>query len=333
MLDEFKKNTRATARLLAGVAFVPVFLLLAGAHAVIGPLTEKNHKKIYNFIPNLLYKSIRPLLGLKVEFNAASVPQVKDKPTWFVSNHISIADFVVHGSTLNGTFAGKGDLLKVPGIAQLLKTVKYIGLRRSKQYNPQSIAKIMKNFNAGFNTIMFPEATTTDGKQVGKFHAGLLTMLFGEKGVDKQGNEIKLDKEVVVQPVAMRVKEVDGKDATGNDELREKYAMYHENDTLKRIWKRLQVKNITVEVKYFEPLRPADFADAKELANEACKQIASFASPGQTTFEFAKIPGQPEKAHKPADTAAPANDAAPAEQAAQAVTTAPKKAPEQRPMA
>jgi lyso-ornithine lipid O-acyltransferase len=323
MLDKLRANTRATARLLAGAAFVPVFILLAGAHAVIGPLTEKNHKKIYNFIPNLLYKSIRPLLGLKVEFNAASAPQVKDKPTWFVSNHISIADFVVHGSTLNGTFAGKGDLLKVPGIAQLLKTVKYIGLRRSKQYNPQSIAKIMKNFNAGFNTIMFPEATTTDGKQVAKFHAGLLTMLFGEKGVDKEGKEIKLDKEVVVQPVAMRVKSVDGKDATGNDELREKYAQYYEDNTIKRIWKRLQVKKIVVEVKYFDPLRPADFTDAKELANKACEQIASFASPGQTTFEFAKIPGQPQKEHKKTEEAATAAT----EQAVQATAPAEVKKP------
>lgn len=290
------KNLRAGLRATAGVAFMPVFVGLTALQGlVVGPLTGN-----YKAIPNFLYKTMGKLLGYKIQFNAASAPIEKKKSTWFVANHLSIADFVTLGSTLDGTFAGKGDILKWPLVAQMARAVKYIGLRRSKEFNPQSRAKIIKNFNAGFNTIMFPEGTTTDGKKVALFHAGLITLLYGEKGIDKKNNEVSLDKEVVVQPIAIKIREVEGQNATNNDSLRDLYAMYHEDKTLTRIWKRLQVKNITIELTAFEPMKPSDYKDAKDLINKAALDIASVVNPGQTTFEKAVIPGQAPKVAAPA---------------------------------
>ncbi|MEZ0261554.1 MAG: 1-acyl-sn-glycerol-3-phosphate acyltransferase [Alphaproteobacteria bacterium] len=288
MLEDIKKNTRAALRATAGIALIlPVVAATALQGFVVGPLTGN-----YTVIPNAIYKTMGKLFGMKFEFNAASKPLEKDKQTWFVANHMSIADFIVLGSTLPGTFAGKGDLLKWPGIAQMARAVKYIGLRRSKEFNPQSRAKIIKNFNAGHNTIMFPEGTTTPGKTVALFHAGLITALFGEKGVDKEGKEVALEKDVVVQPVAIRVKEVAGQNAIGNDDLRNLYSMYDDDNTLRRIWRRMQIKSMTIELTAFEPLKPTDFKDAKDLINNAALSIASVVNPGQTTFEKAKIPGQ-----------------------------------------
>ena len=147
---------------------------------------------------------------------------------------------------------------------------------------------------------MFPEGTTTDGKKVALFHAGLITLLFGEKGVDKENKEVTLDKDVVVQPISIVVKEVNGVNAVGNDKLRDLYAMYDENNTLKRIWKRLQVPTMTIELTAFPEMKPADYADAKELINKAARDIAGVVNPGQTTFEKAVIPGQPAKKPEPA---------------------------------
>lgn len=286
--SNLRQNTRATLRAAAGIAlFVPIIAATALQGFVVGPLTGN-----YSVIPNMIYKTMGKLFGYKYEFNKASKPVEKDKPTWFVANHLSIADFIVLGSTLEGTFAGKGDILKWPGVAAMARAVKYIGLRRSKEFNPQSRAKIIKNFNKGFNTIMFPEGTTTPGKTVALFHAGLITLLFGEKGTDKEGKDVTLEKDVVVQPVAIRVKEVNGQNAIGNDELRNLYSMYDDDNTLRRIWRRMQIKNMTIELTTFEPLKPADFKDAKDLINNAAVSIASVVNPGQTTFEKAKIPGQ-----------------------------------------
>jgi 1-acyl-sn-glycerol-3-phosphate acyltransferase len=293
MLQTIADNTRATARAAVGLLALPVFLGLTALQGfVVGPVTGN-----YTTIPNFLYNSLRKILGYKVEFNKASAPLAKDKSVWFVANHMSIADFVVLGSTLPGTFAGKGDILKWPMVASMARAVKYIGLRRSADFNPQSRAKIIKNFNAGFNTIMFPEGTTTDGKQVALFRAGLITLLYGEKGMDKNNHEVSLQKDVVLQPVAVRVTKVNGLDAIGNDDMRNQYSMFHENNTLTRIWKRLKIREITLELNAFPPMDPKDYPDAKALINQAALNIAGVVNPGQTAFEKAVIPGQ---AHKPA---------------------------------
>ncbi|TAL39553.1 MAG: 1-acyl-sn-glycerol-3-phosphate acyltransferase [Alphaproteobacteria bacterium] len=308
MLQKLRDNTRATIRAAIGIAaFVPVLALTAFQGFVVSKVSHNTA------IPNLIYKGLGKLLGVKVAFNKASAPVEKHKRTWFVANHQSIIDFVVLGSTLNATFAGKGDILKWPVVAQMARAVKYIGLRRSAEFNPQSRAKVIKNFNDDYNTIVFPEATTTPTNKMALFRAPLFTILFGEKGQDKEGKEVSLDKDVVVQPVAIKVLSVNGQDATNRPDLHDCYAMYNENQTLKRIWRRLKIKEMTVELTAFPTMKAADYQDAepapkdkelpnaKELAgakaliNQAALSIASVVNPGQTTFEKAAIPGQPAK--------------------------------------
>ncbi len=280
------KNLRAAYRALGGLIAIPVIAGLSLVQGlVVGPLTHN-----YSFIPDMIYKGLRKIFGYKIEFNAASAPLVKDKPVWFLANHMSVTDFITAGSSLNGSFVGKGDILKWPGIAQAAKAGKFIGIQRTSEFNPQSRGKIAKNFNSGFNTIMFPEATTNDGSKVYLFHAGLLSLLYGDKAVDKKDREVELKHEVVVQPIAIRVKSVNGKDATGDASLRALYSMHDEGNVLRRLWKRMQVKNITLELTAFEPLDPKNFKDAKELANTAALEVASVINPGQKTFEKAKIP-------------------------------------------
>lgn len=293
---------RAAARSAIGIAAVPFMVGLAALQGfVVGPLTGN-----YTVLPGLFYKSLRHLFGFRIEFNAASAPLEKDRPTWFVANHMSIADFIVLGSTVKGTFAGKGDVLKWPLVASMARAVNYIGLRRSAEYNHQSRAKIIRNFNEGHNVIMFPEGTTTDGSRVALFRAGLISLAFGEKGVDKEGREVSLEKSVVIQPIAVRIKAVEGKDAAGVDDLRNLYSMYDDNKTLRRIWRRMTIRDITIELTAFPPLEPANHKDAKELINAAALQIASVVNPGQTEFEKAKIPGKEEPAKKiTADPARP----------------------------
>lgn len=296
------RNLRALRRAMVGLAMLPV---LIGATAlqgfVVGPLLD-NHAAL----PNFIYNSLRRLFGIKIEFSKASAPLEDKKSTWFVANHMSIADFMVLGSTLKGTFAGKGDILRWPGVAQMARAVKYIGIRRVNKDHPdfekfhkQTIAKIARNFNAGHNTIMFPEGTTTDGSQVALFRAGLLSMLYGANGVDEQGNTITLDREVVVQPVAIRVREVEGKDIATREDLRHFYSHYNTNNTLKRIWTRLATKDLTIELTAFPPLNPKDFKDQFELANKAGELVRSVVAPHQKEVGKAVIPGVKEREHTP----------------------------------
>lgn len=286
------------ARRLAGlVAVLPVAAGAVAAQMLVAGPVFKN----YTFVPNLLVKVLRRLMGIKVVFNQAAAPVVRGRPTWFVSNHISTADPFAESDKLNGSFAGKGDFMKNPFVAKILRSVKYIGLRRSNEFNPQSRGKIIAHFNRGSNLIMYPEATTSDDGTIKMFHAGLITALFGEKGVDEAGNDVKLTQDVVVQPVAIRVVKVDRKNAIGNVEMARAYTQEFGDGLLRGIYNRL-AHNVTVEVTTLPPLHPSDFADARELINHAAQDVANIVNPGQTTFEKAVIPHKNKK-HKNKDIA------------------------------
>jgi 1-acyl-sn-glycerol-3-phosphate acyltransferase len=281
-----RRQLRATRRALTALLATP---LLIGAVAlqglIVGPILRNR-----TAIPNLIFNTMRKLIGLKVEFNQNSAEIEKKKPTWFVANHMSMADFVVAGSALNGNFVGKGEIMKWPIIGQLASAMKMIGVRRSREFNKESIGKIATAFNKGQNVIMFPEGTTNDGSRVDRFRAGLITMLFDETGVDKKGCDVPLSQDVVVQPISIRVKEVEGKDALNDPELRAFYSRFAEDDMLKRIWNRMGTKSMTIEVQSFPTMDPKNYKDQFELINAAHKQVQQVVAPNQKDIETSAIP-------------------------------------------
>ncbi|MCS5596053.1 MAG: 1-acyl-sn-glycerol-3-phosphate acyltransferase [Alphaproteobacteria bacterium] len=282
MMRTLRSLRRATLGALA-------FPFLAGAVFLQSTIVEPLFKN-KTAIPNFVYNTMRRLIGIKVEFNEASAPLEKDKPTWFVMNHMSMADPVVAGAAIEGNFVGKGEVLKWPVIGPLAKSMKLIGVRRSREFNAQSMAKIANNFNKGENVIMFPEGTTNDGATVDQFRAGLISLLFGAHAEDKDGKAVALEKDVMVQPVAIRVKEVEGKPATDSDELRRFYSYHNVDNMVKRVWNRMGTKSLTLEFKVFPAMNPKDYANQFDLINAAHKQVQEFVAPNQTEVKKGVIP-------------------------------------------
>jgi 1-acyl-sn-glycerol-3-phosphate acyltransferase len=289
------KHIMATGRLVATAGLLAAMAVLTPLQAaVIGPVFKN-----YKTIPDFFYNSLCRIFGLKVRFNAASAPIEDKRQSWTVANHMSIADFAVLGSQLKGTFAGKGDILEWPGIAQMARAVRYIGLKRASKKDAPELyqknmlkarSKIISEFNDGRNVIMFPEGTTTDGKEVALFRAGLIKLLFGGEALGKNGEAVKIDREVVVQPVAIHVVEVNGKNAVGNDDLRNSYSLQNEG-MLSFVWKRAQVRRTVIELTAFKPLEAKDFESAEDMINEAHRLVRSVVAPQQTVVAKAFIPG------------------------------------------
>lgn len=288
-----RRNLRVARRATLGLLALPFLIGGAAFQAtVMGPVFN-NHKTI----PQAFYNTLRRLMGIKVEFNKASAPIEEKRQTWYVANHQSIADFMVLGSTLDATFAGKGDIMRWPVVGALAKAVNYIGIRRVPKDHPDfqkfhgmTKGKMIKNFNDGRNAIMFPEGTTTDGAEIRLFRAGLLSILFAREGLDKQGSKVTLDKDVVVQPIGIKVVSVEGKKVEDNDELREFYSHYNSNKTLERILTRLATKEIRIELNASAPMQIENYADEKELANSACDLVREFVCPHQKEVKRAEIP-------------------------------------------
>jgi 1-acyl-sn-glycerol-3-phosphate acyltransferase len=264
-----------------------LFVMLPLQAYVIGPLF-KNHTTV----PKLFYKGLNKLFGYKVEFNKASAPIEKKKQSWYVANHMSPVDPFVLGKVIKGHFVAAGWLTQIGMVNTIGKAgrVMFVSQKKDEKFKRRDRGKIVKTFNDGENVAMFPEGWTNDGATVELFRAGLAELLYDGKATDKNDRPVELNnKDIVVQPIAIKVKSVRGYDASDDDALREVYSMNSNKNALKRIWNRLGYRDIVLELTAFPPLKPKDFKDAKSLMNEAHSQIVSVVAPNQKTIEKAPI--------------------------------------------
>ncbi len=241
------------------------------------------------------FKRIDKFFNLNVE--VAGVPLRTEGTTWFMPNHLSSADFVAFSSLLDASIVMKGDFFKLPLIGSFCKAAGVIGTRQNSENKGHDMAKFINTFNGGRSVLMFPEGTMTDGKQVLQFSAGLLSLLFGEAGQETKfagkdaegkaifapvGEKVHLQREVLVQPVVVRVREVNGRNVEGKPEQWVPYTTANFNDSAaKRIWNLLKATSITVELTGLPVLNPKDFKDGMELANTAHAQITALVAPDQ----------------------------------------------------
>ncbi len=285
------RHLRSTYRALVGLPFLAVTLgiMLPLQELLVGSVF-KNHSLFSNWVTG----GFRRLFGLRVEFNKVSKPIEHNKQAWYVANHMSLADpFVIDKITRNKRFVAAGWLRTLPilNIVGKAARILFVSQKKEDEHKLKDRGSITEAFNEGRNVVMFPEGWTNDGATVEMFRAGLAEILYGADATDKKGNPVALEnKDIVVQPIAIRVKSVDGVDAFDKPELREAYSMHAVKGNLKRVWSLMGYDEIVLDVTALDPLEPQNFASAKDLMNEAHRQIVKIVAPDQKDVSKAPIP-------------------------------------------
>jgi 1-acyl-sn-glycerol-3-phosphate acyltransferase len=266
-------HIRAALRLpfLAGAV---LFFGTAGAAAqaaIIGPVFKN-----YTFMPWLTAQAMRRIVGIRIVFNRTAAPLETKRPVFYVANHMSELDLPTLGSVLPARFVGAAWLGKMPVVGWFCKACKVLLVKRHNSYNPENRGQIAAAFNRGDNVAMFPEATTNDGAVVYEFKKGLFGQFYAEDSA------VLLQKKVFVQPLAMRVLTVGGKDALNDTQLRQAYTLHDKDKSwLRKMWNTLGTSGMVVELTPFAPLDPRDFKDAAALAQAAEKLVVSHVVPHQ----------------------------------------------------
>jgi 1-acyl-sn-glycerol-3-phosphate acyltransferase len=275
------KHIRAAYRSIGAAAFLMAtrFILVPLQNRVVGPKFN-NHTRI----PKLINKTLHSLFGYKIEFNKVAGAEIETKKkTWTVANHMSATDPIVLGSILKGSFVAAGWLTKIGLVNKVGKAcrVLFVSQKKEKELFERDRGKIIEAFNEGSNVIMFPEGWTNDGSTVDMFRSGLVDICYGASGKNQKGKTVSLKDKPLMQPIAIRVKEVDGKKVDDNPELRQAYSMFNEKNYLKQLWKRLGYKNIVLELTVFPTLDPANYKNARKLLDDAHSKIVSVVAPDQ----------------------------------------------------
>jgi 1-acyl-sn-glycerol-3-phosphate acyltransferase len=118
-----------------------------------------------------------------------------------VTNHISWLDVFVLNSVVPMRFVAKSEVRRWPAIGWLCARAQTIFLERGKARSAARInVQLVSLLQRGECLAVFPEGTTTDGKQVAHFHSSLL--------------QPAIDAAALVHPVAIRYQDSGGAHST-----------------------------------------------------------------------------------------------------------------------
>jgi 1-acyl-sn-glycerol-3-phosphate acyltransferase len=108
-----------------------------------------------------------------------------------VSNHVSWLDVLVLQSLLPGVFVAKSDVRRWPLIGTMAQVCSTIFVERSSRKSARSMVhSTLVAFDQGYSVIAFPEGTSSDGSDLGVFHANIF--------------EAAIQARTLVQPVTLR---------------------------------------------------------------------------------------------------------------------------------
>lgn len=118
-----------------------------------------------------------------VEVRAIGFPTDAERPVTLVANHVSWTDIFALNSQHACHFIAKAELRQWPLAGRLLANVGTIFINRSDRKETHRLKQVVHALlEAGETVAVFPEGTTSDGRDVMKFHASLLEPIVASQG-------------------------------------------------------------------------------------------------------------------------------------------------------
>ncbi|MFP4312809.1 MAG: 1-acyl-sn-glycerol-3-phosphate acyltransferase [Alphaproteobacteria bacterium] len=247
-------------------------------------MTGRRSQKVRDFFMN----RAADLTSIKVEFNEKSAPLMEHNAIFGIK-HVARADAFVVPHMPNSDFMMTDHFFKTPVVGPILKiaaeSAGFIPTSQTQDNKKRDLGIVIGRLNRGINPSLFPEGTCP-GAEMLEWSKGTLEPLFGEAGIDKNGKEVFLDNPdtVAFQPIALRVKSIDGEDVLHAPEKWGKYSMILDKRPIvpSRIFDRMKAKEIVLDLYPLEPLYAKNFNSAADMANEAHKRVREIVNPNQS---------------------------------------------------
>lgn len=165
-------------------------------------------------------------VGLRVQGKPASAGAA----LWIV-NHVSWVDIFVLNSVRTTAFVAKSDIRRWPLIGWLAVGMNTVFIERGNRAAIRAVTEQMKScFGKGEAVSLFPEGTTSSGRDVGPFHSSLF--------------DAALRAQVDVQPVALRF--------FHRGQRSDYVAFVGEQTLVQNLWYLLGTTGVQVEVVFLE---------------------------------------------------------------------------------
>ena len=242
-----------------GIIRLFLYLLLILAIVIPQSLALALRLEARRWLPVLFHRVCLKIFGIKV---VVVGQQSRDKPTLFVSNHVSYLDIEVLGSLIAGSFIAKSEVAGWPlfgWLARLQETV-FIN-RKAKREAAQQGESLTGRLILGDCLILFPEGTSSDGNRVLPFKTALFAV--ASQRID--------DRPLTIQPVSLTPVALDN--IPLGRLLRPLYAWYGDMDLGPHLWQFAKLGNVTVVVEFHPPVTVGDAGSRKALAEQCWRAV------------------------------------------------------------
>ncbi len=190
---------------------------------------------------------------LKIKLHShGRLPGLEIPRALFAANHVSWLDVCVLMAACPTRFVAKAEISRWPVLGMLSKNAGTLFIERSKRSDTLRINQHISDvLEAGERVTVFPEGTTTNGKELNHFHASLL--------------QSAITADALLYPVAICYRNTAG----GICEE----AAYIDSSLIVSLQNILRQTSITVELTFNEPIQ-CGMKNRRELARLAEKSIA-----------------------------------------------------------
>ena len=241
------KSFRIVFRLFSLVILSISGLVLMGIYATRDKNAPINQKQ--KEIRQWWLKKVVSIVGIKLSV-VGKTPADNESALW-VANHISWLDIPIIGSE-GVSFLSKSEIRKWPVIGWLGEKGGTVFIKRGgKNASQQASTKIADSILLGDSVLVFPEATTTDGKDVKRFHARIFAPV--------------IDHKLTVQPIAIRYLDENGKHHPSIE--------WGDESFISNVMKILAETNIHVELHFLETLKSDELVERKKLADISYNRV------------------------------------------------------------
>lgn len=237
------RMARIVLHLLFGILAAQVFLLGPGAL-----LPRQRLQLMQRSVMRWWVRTLCRILHLEIRVHGA----LPTRTSLLVTNHVSWLDIPALFYVLDAAFVAKQDVVRWPVIGTMATRSGTIFLARGQRNAAKTTADAMTwRLAQRRHVILFPEATTSDGRGVRRFYARLY-----QAAVRTHSR---------IQAVAIRYPGLDGPQGA---------APFIDDDALPgHLWRLLGEKNIVAELHFCDPIVPE--ADRRTLANRTRHQICN----------------------------------------------------------
>lgn len=249
-------------KLIAGTKLAAFAVLCVAVIIVQGAFVLLHKGPASYVIPRLWHNAVRMVFGIK--YRIEGTPYTKSQ-TLYMCNHMSYLDVEVIGSVLKASFVAKAEAESWPLFGLLCKLQQTAFISRERVDAARETAALKSMLDEGKSLILFPEGTSTDGREVLPFKSSLFSLAYlGE------------NKEIYVQPMTIVVETVDGHAVKTQDD-RDLYA-WHVNMTTElpeHLWRFAQSSGATLVLKFHPPIKASEVNDRKKLAKLCFEAVSN----------------------------------------------------------